>query len=125
MTEYAQDFEVFQGDTRQITIPITDEAGAAKTITGSTQRWQAHDKTSGLVVVAKTDGEISIVSVAPASNNAIRFTLDPADTLSLEATSDADPQSKKYDHEVEIVDSSSNPNTVTRGTMTVRKHLIV
>lgn len=117
MTEYAQDFEVFQGDKRRITIPITDEAGAAKTLTGSTQRWQAHDKDTGLVVITKTDGDISIVSVSPDTNNAISFDLDPADTLSLEA--------KGYDHEAEIVDQSSNPSTVTRGTMTVRAHLIV
>ena len=43
MTEYAQDFEVFQGDNKEITIPITDEAGAAKTISGSTQKWEAFD----------------------------------------------------------------------------------
>lgn len=117
MTEFAQDFEVFQGDAKEITIPITDEDGVAKTLTGSTQRWQAHDRDSGAVVVTKDDGDITLVSIPPETDNAIRFDLDPEDTLELEA--------KDYDHEAEIVDSESNPSTVTRGTMKVRAHLIV
>lgn len=117
MTEFAQDFEVFQGDAKEVTIPITDEDGDASQLAGSTQRWQAHDKDSGAVVITKTDSDITIVSIPPDDNNAIRFELDPADTLELEA--------KDYDHEAEIVDAQSNPSTVTRGTMTVRAHLIV
>lgn len=117
MTEYAQDFEVFQGDHRQITIPITDEAGLAKTITGSTQRWEAFDPATGVRAIQKSDTDISIVTVAPGTNNAIRFTLVPADTASLAA--------KEYDHEAEIADIGGNVSTVTRGKMTVRDDLVV
>lgn len=117
MTEFAQDFEVFQGDAKEITIPITDEFGVAVDLTGSSQRWQAHEKENGPVVITKADANITIVSVAPDTSNAIRFSLVPADTQALEA--------KDYDHEAEIVDASANPSTVTRGTMTVRDDLIV
>ena len=114
MTEYAQDFEVFQGDTKQITIPITDENKAAKTLTGSTQKWEAFD--GATLKIQKTNADISLVSIAPDTDNAIRFTLTPGDTVALAA--------KEYDHEAEITDSGGNVSTVTRGKMTVRDDLI-
>ena len=113
MTEYAQDFEIFQGDTKEITIPITDENNAAKTLTGSSQKWEAFDGTTR--VIQKTDAQITLVS-KNGTDDAIRFTLDPADTAILAA--------KEYDHEVEIMDSAGNVGTVTRGKMTVRDDLI-
>lgn len=113
MTTYAQDFEVYQGDTKQITIKVTNEAGAAKTLTSSTQAWKAYD--GATVKISKADVDISLVSV-DGTDDAIRFTIDPSDTSSLTAGT--------YTHEAEVTDSSSNVSTVTRGTLTIRDDLV-
>ena len=114
MTKNAQDFEVYQGDTKQVTITITDEAGAALTLTGSSQKWEAFD--GATAAIQKADVDISLVSV-DGTDDAIRFTIDPADTATLTAGT--------YAHEAEVTDSTSNVSTVTRGTMTVRDDLVV
>ena len=113
MTTNAQDFEIYQGDTKQITIKVTDENGVAKTLTGSSQLWKAYD--GATVKISKADVDISLVSV-DGTNDAIRFTIDPSDTSSLTAGA--------YTHEAEVTDSSSNVSTVARGTMTIRDDLV-
>ncbi len=118
MTEIKQNFEITQGDTGQITIEVTDELGVPKDLTGSTKRWQAFDD-SGVAVIAKANSDISLVKVngGVGELDALRFTIDPADTVSLSP--------KSYSHEAETIDSSSNVSTVTKGKMLVLKQLLV
>ena len=114
MTKYSQDFEMHQGDTKQITIAVVDESDVAKNLTGSTQRWQAWLGDATAVKITKADGDISLVNVA-GTNDGIRFTIDAADTTGLLGL---------YAFEAEVVDSSSNVSTVARGTVTIRNQLI-
>jgi hypothetical protein len=114
MTKYNQDFEMHQGDTKQITITIVDENGTPKNLTGSTKKWEAYIKDQTTAVIAKTDGDISLVTVN-GTNDSLRFTIDPVDTAGLLGL---------YAFEAEVVDASSNVSTVARGTMMIRNQLI-
>ena len=112
MTKYNQNFEMHQGDTKQITIDVVDENDVAKNLTGSTQRWQANDGTT--IKITKSDSDISLVNVN-GTNDGLRFTIAPADTVGLLGL---------FPFEAEVVDSASNISTVTRGTVTIRNQLI-
>jgi len=112
MTKYSQDFEMHQGDTKQITFAVVDESAVAKNLTGSTQQWKAFDGT--VAKITKPNSDISLVNVA-GTNDGMRFTIDPADTAGLLGL---------YSFEAEVVDSSSNVSTVARGTVTIRNQLI-
>ena len=118
MTETNQNFEITQGDTKVVTINVTDESGNPKDLTGSTRRWGAFDK-SDVAVVSKANADISLVQVFGTGGvfDGLRFTLAPADTSGV--------ASATYRHEAETVDSGSNVATVTKGAMMVLKQLLV
>jgi hypothetical protein len=113
MTKYRQDFEIHQGDHKQVTFAVVDEAGAAKALTSSTQEWRAYQ--GATVKITVLNAAISLVNV-DGTDDGVRFTLAPADTSAL------DPG--VYQHELEVTDSGGNVSTVTRGTMTVKDDLV-
>lgn len=115
MTEKKQNFTVIQGDTKVLTIAVTDEAGSAKVLTGSTKRWKAFDNL-GVEKISKADGDITLVNV-DGTDDGLRFTLAPSDTVNLAPG--------PYPHEAEVVDSGSNVSTVTKGTLRVEKEQLV
>jgi hypothetical protein len=115
MATQNQSFEIYQGDSKTITIPITDtKGGSAITGTGSTAKWVMVDGT-GAALITKGTGDITFVSVDGAED-AARFTLVPADTSAIAAG--------VYKHELEETDIVGNVATVTRGTVTVKSDLI-
>lgn len=102
MTKKNQNFELWQGETMVITVPITDSDGNPKSLSGATVVWKA---TSGSYSLEKAG---SIVSV-----NSVQITLTPADTIDLPV--------RAYRHECRVIDVDSNQNVVFEGDMVLHE----
>lgn len=112
MTETGQNFTMYAGDYRDdITFTIADITDEDSV---SAINWEA-ERHGGTHVIAKTliDG----LSMSDATGAlVVTLTLDEEDTEGYDGV---------YEHELEVVDNSSHPRTVTRGVMTVEPALIV
>ena len=103
----AQNFEMHSGDTKEITITVTDASGSSVALGGSTIVWglyTAPGASTATVTKTTASGAIAI------SGNTCTFTLAPADTAGLTG---------KYYHELEVTDSSSVVETTTTGWITI------
>lgn len=110
MASDGEDFELYAGETKEVTITVTDADGDAVPLTGATITWGAYDRTGARTVrVTKSGADITI------SSNTFMFTLDPADTESLSPG--------VYAHEARVVDADDNEAVVTTGYMTVERSL--
>lgn len=116
----AQNFTMYAGDTKIITVTVTDDDDEAVDLTGATIRWQA----SRLVVDEGFDADPLIskdndtgggIESASPSTGVFEVTLDPDDTEDL---------SGLYYHEAEVIDADGNVATVMTGRMTVVPVLI-
>lgn len=105
MTTQAQNFEMFAGDTRQITISVTDEDGAALPLTGYDAIWVVYKQTTKELILSKVLG--SGIMIPTPANGQIIIDLLPEDT--------EDITPGKYLHECEISTSSTDVSTVTTG----------
>lgn len=117
MTELNQNFTHVKGDTRELTIPVVNEAGNPVDISGSSARWRAVTETP--VIKSTAGATISLVRVNGALGelDALRLTIQPVDTISL--------KSGNYRHEAEVVDLLGNVSTVTKGVMKLADHDII
>ena len=108
MTIKGQNFEIFQGDTKQITISVTDEDGAILPLTGYDAIWVVYKQTSKELIISKTLG--SGILIPTPTDGQIVIDLIPADTETINPGS--------YLHECEIV-SGTEVSTVTTGIIKV------
>jgi hypothetical protein len=110
------DFEMQAGDTKRLIVSVKDPAGAAIPLGGaiSIQWWAAKKVTSAIHLVEKGLG--TGVTITDAPNGVLRVDIDPDDTALI---------SGAYYHELEVIDSAGDIQTVLKGTMTVVKSLIV
>ena len=120
MTETNQNFDHWRGDAREITIPCVDAAGATIDLTDSTVRWRAFSLAEVAVILKATSlSTVSLVRVNGPSGelDAIRFTIQPADTLSLAPGI--------YRHEAETIDVLGNVSTVLEGKMALKRDRVI
>ncbi len=113
MTKVDQDFELYQGETKEVTVNTDDAAGAAKAMTGGSATFGAYrslESPKPEVVLKKSGGDISFVDV-DGTDDGIRFTLAPADSARL---------SGAYPFIVDGVDSAGDEAVVSIGVMTVK-----
>ncbi len=113
MTKTAQDFELYQGETKQVTVNTDDSAGAAKAMTGGTATFGAYrnlESPKPEAVLKKTGGDVTFVNV-DGTDDGIRFTVDPKDTARL---------SGDYPFIVDAVDSAGDEAVVSIGIMKVK-----
>ncbi len=113
MTKTAQDFECYQGETKQVTINTDDGNGDPKTLTGGTIIWEvfrSREDPRPEAVLKKSGADITLVDV-DGTDDGIRFTIDPADNARL---------SGAYEHEARAKDAAGNEAVVAVGTMTVK-----
>lgn len=114
-----QDFTMFSGDDKELVVVIKDVAGDAVNIAGLLSAiWECsklrEDGTfSSTPVISKSIG--AGIELTSAGAGELTVTLDQADTEDLYGD---------YYHELEIVDSNSNKQTVMVGTLTIRKDLV-
>jgi len=119
MTSEDQNFELYAGESKVLTVTVKDAAGALIDLTGSTIEWivkRAEDDAAGLITktTVPITGGITL-SNQTTNKGEFTITLLPADTLSLGGAS--------YYHEAEVTDAATNVSTVTRGVVTVKKAL--
>lgn len=111
MAATGQNFEIYQGNTREIIILVTDDdTGLPMNLSGYSIRWVAYEQTSKSIVLEKTSGGGGITVPNPA-NGEIVITIANADTQNLVP--------KLYNHECEISISTTSVITTTVGTMKV------
>ena len=104
MAETKQNFEVYAGDDKEVTITVRDENSEILNLTGYTLNWVMSDEDEDAILTKTlSDG----LSVATPSNGQVLLTLVPADTEDLEPGI--------YHHELEITSSGGKVSTVTTG----------
>jgi hypothetical protein len=116
MTDEGQNFEMYAGESKVLTVTVKDEAAALIDLTGVSIEWivkRFEDDVTGLIT--KTVGHGITLSNQVTDKGEFTITLAPADTESLGGAS--------YYHEAEVTDVGGNVSTVTRGIMTVKKSL--
>ena len=111
MTATAQDLTMWAGDTKTLTVTVTDGAGAAKNITSATISWKLLDEQGGTVRLTKTVG--SGIALTTPTSGIFTVSIATGYTSSLVAG--------KYYHEANVTDSSSNVSTVLIGVITLRR----
>jgi hypothetical protein len=115
MTVGMQDFTLYVGQTKVVTIPVVDSLGAPLNMTGYTKEWglwqSAYDLQAD-AILSKADGAISLVNVN-GTLDGLRFTISAAEALTLRGLEG------RYYHEARVKDGSNNEGPVTIGTVTV------
>ena len=111
MTSINQDFTMYAGDSKTLTVTVTDGAGAAKNITSATITWKMLEEQGGTVKLTKTVG--SGIALTTPSSGIFTVTIAAADTSAFLAG--------QYYHEAEVTDSGSLVSTVLTGTITLKR----
>lgn len=110
MTTTRQDIELYQGEEKPVTIDVT-EGGSPKTMTSMTPEWKMFE-------TAQDDDVDALLSKVPTIQNGddtddqLAFTLDPADTASVEPG--------WYYHEARVTDPGGAQKVVAIGTVEIK-----
>lgn len=117
MTKLAQDITMWQGEDLVITVPVTDSAGTAVSLTGATAvRWSlfvGRAPGTAAASLAKTLGSgIALVDVDD-TDDGIQITIDTDNTHNLSPTT--------YYHECRVVDSAGDEQVVFIGNLYLKK----
>jgi hypothetical protein len=111
MASTGQNFEIYQGNTRDVVIEVLDsDTGLPVSLSGYSVRWVVYEQTSKAIVLQKASGGTGITVPNPTDGKII-IALDAADTQNLTP--------KVYNHECEIYISTTSVITVSVGTMNV------
>lgn len=97
---------MYQGETKNLVVPITKEDGTALDLTGSTITWalrQRMQSTSNLIVKSSP-------SQITTNGNTLTVQLIPSDTTTLKGA---------YYHECKMVDTQGNESELFNGNVTI------
>jgi hypothetical protein len=114
MTLSGQNFEVYQGDNKEIIITVRNEDGSLLNLDGYEIVWCVHNQTLANVVFQKKTSDGSITVPVPASGE-IHILLEQEDTHDL--------PTKNYGHQCEISDAFENHATIMTGYMRVLRSI--
>jgi hypothetical protein len=104
MTYTGQNIEIYQGDTRTLTVTVYDLDGNIAPITGATLKWVVYKLSTSAIYISKITGDGITITGGP--NGLFEIALLNADTLNLLGN---------YNHECELVDESNNVSTIFTG----------
>lgn len=110
MAAKGQNFELFQGDTRQLVITVRDDNDVIVNLTGFSAHWVMYHPTTKVLVFERSTGGAGITIPIP-TNGQVLIDLVPADTETMIP--------KKYNHELEVSIGAGNTYTVTVGTVDI------
>lgn len=113
MTKQNQDFLMWSGDDKVITVTVYDNDDNVVNITGATITWQLSQNIDSSALITKTVG--SGIALSDPVNGQFTITLEPADTASLAG---------RYYHEAQITDSSGDISTGLVGHATIKTDAI-
>lgn len=118
MTTQRTDFQMYQGDSKVLSVTVADEDGQVVPVDGMTIRWQASLVVTGgfepTAALSKDNGAIGGVTTVT-EEGVFEVEIEPEDTESL---------SGLYYHEAELTDGAGNVSTVLTGRMTIKPVLI-
>lgn len=109
MTATGQNFEIFQGDSKQIIITVYDENDAILPLDGYEVSWVMYRSTNKQLVLSKTLGDG--ITIPTPSNGQIVIDFLPDDTVNIVPNT--------YAHECEISTGPTDVSTVTVGAVKV------
>lgn len=109
MTVTGQNFEIHQGDTKQIIITAYDENDAILDLSGYDIVWVIYHPTTKNLILSKSTG--SGITVPAPTSGQLLIDLLPEDTENVVPNT--------YAHECEISTSPTNVSTITTGTVKV------
>lgn len=118
MTSEDQNFEMYAGESKVITVTVKDAAGALVDIGGASIEWiakRSEDDAVGLITKTTAAGGGITILDQTTHKGEFTITLVPADTQSLGGAS--------YYHEAEVTDIATDVSTVMRGIVTIKKAL--
>lgn len=110
MTTTGQNFTMWQGEDKSITVTLTDADGGAIDTAGLTFTWSMAEDASETALLTKSTG-----SGITNGSSAITIALDEADTDDVAAGT--------YYHECRVVDGSSQHDVVFTGGLTLKESL--
>ena len=113
MTKQNQDFLMWSGDNKTITVTVYDNDDVVVDITNVAITWELSQNVDSVALISKTAG--SGITLSDPTNGIFTITLDPANTGSL---------SGRYYHEAEITDLSGDISTVMVGHATIKTDAI-
>jgi len=110
MAATGQNFEIYQGNTRDVVIEVLDsDTGLPVSLAGYSVRWVVYEQTTKAIILQKSLG--SGITVPNPTDGKVVIALDSADTQTLTP--------KVYNHECEIYINTTSVITVSVGTMRV------
>jgi hypothetical protein len=111
MAKTDQNFEMYQGDSKELHVEVTDENGNIIDLTGATVTWKMYKDFSSSAIVKNISNGISIPTP---TNGVFIVTLEPVDTETFVGG---------YFHEAQVRDIRGMVTTVMTGNIKVkRKH---
>ncbi len=109
-----QDFELRQGEKKDLLITVRDSSGALLDLTGGTIKWCLATSNFGKTLLMKTVGSGITLSNQTTNKGELTVQLDPADTSALEVRS--------YLHQLEVT-LASVPELVTEGAVNLKRNI--
>jgi hypothetical protein len=110
MTATGQNFEIYQGDTKDVFIVVTDVNGAILDLTPyDAIRWVVYHQVTKALILEKDLA--SGISVPVGTDGVLKISLVPADTESIVPNT--------YNHECEVSSGGTVVATVTVGTVKI------
>lgn len=109
-----QNFEMFQGDSKDLVVTVSDSAGLPVDLTGTTVKWRAAPAVDSTVAtISKATG--TGITITGAAAGQFTVMLGPTDTQTLDG---------EFYHEAQITDAAGAVSTVLSGRLTIRPALI-
>lgn len=116
MTIAGQNFEMFQGDNKELVITVYKQDGVSiQDLTGYNAVWCAHNQTPENPVIIKTTSPGEGITIPDPSSGQLVIELANVDTNTLTP--------KTYGHQCEVEDALGNHATVTTGYMKLSRSI--
>lgn len=107
-----QNFQMRQGDERELAITVYDSTGALLDLSNATIRWVLVSSRWGKTLLSKTVGTGITIPDQTSSKGVCIIELDPSDTSDLEP--------RGYAHQLRVSQSGGGPELVTDGVVDLR-----
>lgn len=111
MAHENQNFEIFAGNDKIISIIVYDDDGNLQPLTGCSAEWVMYDPYTNEILISKTTASGASIDIP---TSVVSITLDESDTLNIRPA-------VWYEHELKITDAFDNETTVTKGYVRVKR----
>lgn len=113
MTISGQNFEVYQGEDKQLIIFVVDETGTALPLAGYDVIWTMYNSTNGNIIIVKSTDVSGQIELDTPSTGYLTINLGSDDTENVVP--------KTYGHQCEGIDAFTQHSMFTTGQVNVLK----